>query len=383
MPFEKIFHEGKEIILLGTAHVSEESVSEVLDFIERESPDAIGVELDELRARQLLESKKWQDTDIGEIIRKGQANLFLLTILLSSIQKRIGLSMGIKPGEEMLAAMKKAWEKQKPLYLLDRNVNVTMSRAFHSMGFIEKLKLFLALIEGFFGFGEKVTKEKIEELKKTDVLTTLINEMSMEMPAMKKVLVDERDSYIAKRIISIPEKKILAVVGAGHLYGIKQRIQNGNFEFEETKQENKKSFLSTFFPYFIPLVFIAMVFLIFLNNGFESLLKAGLYWILITGSFASLGALIARAHPYSIIAAFLSAPLTTLHPLIAVGFVVGYVEAKVRTPKVKDFEDLQDIKSLKQISENQVSRIILAVALSNLGATIGSFIGLGAISTLI
>ncbi|MEM4391053.1 MAG: TraB family protein [Candidatus Diapherotrites archaeon] len=207
MPIEKIKFEEKEIILVGTAHISKKSVEEVRETIEKENPDAIGVELDEMRLRQLLEGKKWENTNIGEIINKGQSGILLLTILLSNMQKRIGQELGIKPGEEMLEAIRAAKEKQKPIFLLDRNVNITMKRAFQNMNIIEKAKLIAAITSSLFGIGEQITKEKIEELKKTDIITEIINEMTREMPGLKKALVDERDSYIANNIAKMPGKK--------------------------------------------------------------------------------------------------------------------------------------------------------------------------------
>ncbi|MEM4261998.1 MAG: TraB/GumN family protein [Candidatus Diapherotrites archaeon] len=383
MPIEKIKFEEKEIILVGTAHISKKSVEEVRETIEKENPDAIGVELDEMRLRQLLEGKKWENTNIGEIINKGQSGILLLTILLSNMQKRIGQELGIKPGEEMLEAIRAAKEKQKPIFLLDRNVNITMKRAFQNMNIIEKAKLIAAITSSLFGIGEQITKEKIEELKKTDIITEIINEMTREMPGLKKALVDERDSYIANNIAKMPGKKIVVVVGAGHLQGIKQKIGKETIFENKTEETPQKSLFNKIAPYIIPTIFLTLIILILISNGIEALLKASLYWVIITGSFAALGTIIAKAHPYSIITAFISAPLTTLHPLIAVGFITGYVEAKIRTPKVKDFEDLQNINNLTDLSKNQVTKILLVVALSNLGATIGSFIGIAIISTMV
>jgi pheromone shutdown-related protein TraB len=348
-----------------------------------ENPDTIGIELDENRLHQLLNQNQWNETSIGEIIAKGNAYLFLLTILLTNLQRRLGQNIGIKPGQEMMEAIKIANEKNIPISLLDRNINITMKRAIQEMTIIEKLKLVKSIIQNVFS-QEKITinAELVEKMKEKDTLTQLIDELGKEMPSIKKVLVDERDAFIAQRIMDTPGRKIVAVVGAGHVQGIKKYLG----------KETKISEINTVKPsinwlkiisYSIPLIFFTMLALLIINKGPDSMLKASLYWILATGSLSAIGALIARAHPITIISAFLSAPFTTLHPLLAVGFVTAYVETKLRNPKVKDFENLRKLDTLEDFTKNQVTRILLIMALSNLGATIGVAIAFPTIATML
>lgn len=382
MSVEKLRVNGKEIILVGTAHISQKSVEEVRQVIELEMPDAVGIELDEARLSQLASGNKWQETNIGDIISKGQAYLFLLTLLMANIQRRLGQKLGIRPGEEMMQAINIASEKKIPISLLDRNVNITMKRAFQKMSILEKIKLAGSVFAGFFEEGAELTKEKIEEMKQKDILTELIDQLGKEMPSIKKVLVDERDLFIANRIMQTPGRKIVAVVGAGHVSGILKNLGK-QADLTEISSVKKGFDFVKIIGWLIPLVFFALLGTTLLSKGPDAVIRAGTYWILVTGGFAALGTLIARGHPFTIIAAFLSAPLTTLHPLLAVGFVTAYVEAKIKNPKVRDFESLRELNSLGDFTKNRVTKILIIAAFSNIGATVGTIIGLPLIASLL
>ncbi|MCX6801953.1 MAG: TraB family protein [Candidatus Diapherotrites archaeon] len=190
---ERIEFEGKEIILVGTAHISRESIALVRKTIDEEKPDAVGVELDAQRFSQLKSGRKWMELDIFQVIRSGQSYLLLLNLLLAGLQKRFGDSVGVKPGEEMMEAISAAEKSGANVVLLDRDISITMKRAIGAMGLLEKMKLLSGLFMSFFGFGEKISVEQIEGLKQKDMLTHLIEELGREMPKTKKVLVDERD----------------------------------------------------------------------------------------------------------------------------------------------------------------------------------------------
>ena len=209
-----------------------------------------------------------------------------------------------------------------------------------------------------------------------------MQQLSKEMPSVKSVLVDERDTYIAYSITHSPGKKILAVVGAGHVEGIKKQLGTEVDIQKISKVENGIGILKII-GYSIPVIFIAVIAGIFLTKGLEVTGTAILYWILVTGSLSALGALLARGHPFSIISAFLAAPLTTLHPFLAAGWVAGYVEAKMKNPKVKDFENLRNLNSFSDFSKNQVTKILLVVAFANIGATIGTIIAFPLIASLL
>jgi len=381
LEIERIFFEGKEIVLVGTAHISQKSVELVKQTIESENPNVVGIELDPQRLEVLINEKKWKEMDISQVIREGKSHLFLLNLLLSNIQRNFGEQVGVSPGSEMLEAIKCANEKNIPIALLDRDVKITLKRAMNRMSFIEKLKLGISIIAGMFG-GEKLSQEKIEELKQKDSLNHLMQELGKEMPSIKEVLVDERDLFIANKILNIESKKIVAVVGLGHIEGIKKFLDKKRDIGQISFVKEKKS-VWRHAKWIVPALFIALLAYAFYTKGIDSILNFLAYWILITGTFSALGALISRAHPYSIATAFVAAPLTTLHPVLAAGWFSGLMEAKMRKPKVKDFEELNKLNSLGDFSRNNVTHILIVTALTNLGATIGVVVAFPIIIKLI
>ncbi len=384
MELERLKIGEKHVLLLGTAHVSGKSIEDVREAVETEKPDCIGVELDINRLRQLREGNKWRETDIGKIISSGQAYLFLFTLLLANFQRSLGQKLGIKPGTEMVEAVRIAEETKTPVMLLDRDVNVTLKRAMEKMSLFEKAKFLYSIFAGFFAEGKGgVTKEIVEEMKEKDVLNRLLQELSRELPSVKSVLVDERDAYIAQAILASPGRKILAVVGAGHVDGIKRHFDEKVDMRKITSVKKPGMDFVKIVGYAIPAVFVALIAVLFLTKGGTVTVTAIAYWVLATGTLAALGALVARGHPFTVLAAFLAAPITTLHPLLAAGWVAGYVEARLRSPKVKDFESLNNLNSLGDFTRNQVTRILLVVALANVGATIGVVIGFPLVASLL
>ncbi len=382
METERIFVEGKEIVLVGTAHISGKSVELVEKTIQDEKPDIVGVELDEQRFHQLKHQEEWKELDIGKIVSTGQTYLLLLNLLLANMQRQLGQQVGIRPGQEMLQAVEAAEKNNIPVVLLDRSARITLKRALAALGFIEKIKLLFSITVAIFGGGkEMITAEKVEELKRKDVMTELMNELSGEMTSIKKVLVDERDIVIANRIMDSPGKKIVAVVGAGHVDGIKKHLGKKREIGVLLKVEKKRSILK-YVAYAIPAAFVVLVAYLFMSKGFNVGLNALIYWVLINGTLSALGVLVARGHIVSAIVAFVAAPITTLHPLLAAGWFAGLAEAKIRNPKVKDFENLRNLNSFGDFTRNQVTRILLVVAFANIGATIGTLIAFPAIATL-
>ncbi len=376
MSVEKIKINDKEIILVGTAHISEKSVELVSETIEKENPDSVGIELDFQRFKQLKSGKKWSETNISFIVKSGQTYLFLINLMLANMQRKLGDELGIKPGAEMIQAYEIAKEKNLKIELLDRDVQITLKRAFAFTGLMEKMKIIWHVISGFFSEKEELTKEKIESLKEKDVMTELMKELSNTAPTIKKVLVDERDLFIANRIINSDSKKIVAVVGAGHLEGIKKAL-NEKVDLKPLMVvPKKKSVLGTILKYSIPALFIAFLVYAFYNKGINASVELIVLWFAITGIFSALGALLARAHPMSILAAFIAAPFTTLHPALAAGWFAGATEIKFNSPKVKDFESLNKLDSVNAFYSNKVTKILLVTALTNLGATIGVVIAL-------
>jgi len=378
---ERILIDGKEIILVGTAHVSSESVKLVEETILAERPEVVGVELDDQRFAQLRQGEGWREQNVMDLLSKGQAYLFLLNLMLANMQRKIGESLGVKPGSEMLKAVEIAEKEGLKIALLDRNVKITLKRAFNKTSLGEKLKIGFGIIVGLFAGGgdeaQKITKEKVEEMQQKDIMTELIKELSKEAPSIKQVLVDERDFYIAQKILECDCKKIVAVVGAGHVDGIKGHLHNGIQSVAELeKAPEKKNWILEILKYGIPALFVAFLVWGFYNNGIQGGVEVFLSWFLITAIFSAIGAIIARAHPLSILTAFVAAPFTTLHPALASGWFAALAEAKFRKPKVKDFEGLNKLESFGDFQRNNVTHLLIVAAFTNIGSTIGVIIAL-------
>lgn len=389
MNVERIQLGDKTVFLVGTAHISQASVELVKQTIQTEKPDFVGVELDEQRFHQLMNQKKWQETNVSEVISQGKTHLLLLNIFLSNMQRRLGETVQVKPGQEMIDAISEAQKINASVALLDRNLEVTMKRATGMIGFFEKLKLGWYLLSGFFVENEAITPEKIEELKQSDMVTKLIDELGQKAPTLKKVLVDERDSFIAERIRQTPAKKMVVVVGAGHMNGIKKKLiefendRSKKINLDELMQLPKKKSILGLLKWVIPLLFVVFLGWIFLNKGIETSVQFIGYWILITGGLSAIGAALAKSHPFAIATAFITAPLTTLHPFLASGWFAAIVEAKYKNPTVNDFEKLNTLNSYSDFEKNKVTHLLLVAAYTNLGSTIGVLIAFPALVHLL
>ncbi len=381
-PFERVKLADKEILLLGTAHVSEKSVDKVLELIEEEKPDCIALELDRARFEQLVREKVWREANVFEVVREGKTYLLLFNLVLSSMQRKLGEQLGVKPGSEMLAAAKAAEQKGIPIALVDRDIRVTMKRALAAMSIFEKLKLLFQLLLYSLGFGGRITKEEVEKLKSKDVLSMLIQELAKEFPSIKTVLVDERDQYIAYKLKTLKAKKVLAIIGAGHLSGIKESLKR-DVDITKLKHEPKSRNYALFLKVLLPLVLILLISLGVYFKGAQFALNAFLIWFFVNATLSSLGAIIARAHWKSVLAAFISAPLTSLHPALAAGWFAGIMEARVRPVRVLDLEDLNKIDSLKDFQRNRFAHVLVVTALVNAGSTIATFLSLYLIATML
>jgi pheromone shutdown-related protein TraB len=381
---KRINYDGKEIIIVGTAHVSQKSVELAEKTILEENPDCIGIELDKDRLEQLMAGTKWKEMNIIEVIKSGKTYLLLLNIMMANLQKKIGKSIGIEPGAEMLASIKKSQELQKPIVLLDRDVKVTLKRTLNSMSLIEKGKFLFSIIGGFFVAEKKLGVEEIEALKDEDLLNKLMKELGKQFPSMKKALVDERDEFIAEMIVHSPGKKIVAIVGAGHTSGIIEALERKNKpDLRKLLETNDKKNYLWFLKYLIPASIIAIIAYGFYVKGASLGLDILIAWFVSTGFFASLGALIARAHPLSILTAFVVAPFTVLHPALAAGWFSALAESKFNPPRVMDFESISSINGIGSLYKNRVTRLLVIAALTNIGATIGTLIILPHILSLL
>ena len=367
--------EDKEIILLGTAHVSNESADLVADVIEEERPDTVSVELCESRYQAMTQENRWKDMDLIKVIKEKKAFLLLSNLMLAAFQKKIGKKLGIKPGAEMLRAIKTAEKVNAEIHLADRDIRTTLSRAWRLMGFWTKMKLLVQLITSI-GEVDSIEKEDIEKMKEKDVLEALLAEIGDLLPELRRVLIDERDQYLAAKIRTAPGKKIVAVVGAGHVPGI-QKQWNEPVDIAALEALPPKGKVFGFLKWGIPAVVIALIIFGFFMAGADAGTHMIKWWILANGIFAGLGAAIALAHPLTILTAVVASPITSLNPMIAAGWVAGLVEIFLRKPKVKDFERLpEDIVSVKGFWKNKISRILLIVVLTNMGSSLGAFVAI-------
>ncbi len=380
MPIERFEHNGKEIILVGTAHVSKKSCEEVEETIKKEKPDVVAIELDENRYHALKNKESWHDTEIKQVIKDGQTYLFLSSLIISNMQKKIGKDLGVDPGAEMLSAIDAAEKAKTKLEFIDRDVQVTLRRAFNSMSILEKAKIVKSLFVDT--LIADIDEDFIEKLKEEDTLHDAMDELAKTVPSVKRILVDERDIYMAGMLQKIEGKKIVAVVGAGHVGGIKRAI-NFPIVFSKLQAPVKKKKKIKVVGLIIPALLLGLLIYGFATKGLGTTLHMLMWWFLINGTLSAIGAAAALGHPLSILTAFVAAPFTSVNPLLAAGWFAGYVEAKIRNPKVKDFKSLNKLDSMKAYWKNQVTRILLVVAFANLGSIIGTFIALPVVMSLL
>jgi len=373
--------DGRVIHLVGTAHVSSESVELVKKTIDDVGPDVVAVELCQQRHDAILDQRRWDDTELEKVIREGKTYLFLMQLMLSNFQRSIGDELGVKPGSEMLESIKIAKERGIRVALVDRDIKISLKRTLNSLSLKEKFKLLYGMVWEMFGERESA-EDLMKQLDDGDIFTSMVEELGREVPSIKKTLLDERDRYIANKLLDTEGKSIVAVLGAGHINGIKEIIE---LEYSKSKGDReielieldiipKSNSVWKYLGYLVPVLIVVLVAAGFFLKGdvfvFESVLK----WVVINGSLSALGALIAFAHPLSILTAFVAAPLTSLNPLLAAGWFAGLMEAKMRKPKVKDFEGLLKLNSLRDYWGNGVTRILLVIAFANLGSGLGTYI---------
>ena len=368
-------HDGKRIILVGTAHVSKESVELVKAVIEDVNPDTVCVELCESRANAIRQKDRWQEMDIIKVIKEKKAFLLLSNLMLASFQKRIAAQLEVAPGQEMIQAMDSAESVGAAVHLADRDIRTTLSRTWRSMGLWSKVKLIFQLILSL-GEVDEISEADVEKMKQQDMLASILDEVGKSMPQVRTTLIDERDRYLTEKIRTAPGETIVAVVGAGHVPGMKQ-CWDQPIDLNALETLPPKSPLSGFLKWFIPVCICTLIIYGFFRGGASAGADMVAWWVLANGILAGLGALIALGHPLTILSSVLAAPLTSLNPMIAAGWVSGLVEAFSRKPKVKDFENLpNDILSIKGFWRNKVTRILLVVVFTNLGSAAGTFVAI-------
>ncbi|MFZ4453952.1 TraB/GumN family protein [Salibacterium aidingense] len=362
----------KEIVLIGTAHVSRQSAEQVKEVIEEEKPDSVCIELDEQRYQSMTERDRWKNMDIFKVIKEKKASLLLMNLAISSFQKRTAQQFGIKSGQEMMQGMESAQDTGAELVLADRDIQVTFSRIWHQVGFWGKAKLLMMIVFSIFN-KESISEEELEKMKSQDMLNSMLDDLTENFPRLKTPLIDERDQYLSHKIKEAPGDKVVAVLGAAHVPGIKKEIyQKQNLP---ALLHRPVSVAPKVIAWTIPILIVAVIAYTFYANPSAGLQQT-ISWLLWNGSFSALGAAVALGHPLTVLTAFVAAPLTSLNPVIAAGWFAGIVQAYLRRPNVQDFETLSDdVHSAKGFWGNKVTRILLIVVLANVGSTLGTMIG--------
>lgn len=376
--------QGREFILLGTAHISHESIVQVTTSIRDEAPDCVAIELDEQRYASMKNPEAWKNLDIVKVLKGGQGFVLMANLVLASFQKRMGADVGVKPGEDMKAAITVAEEMNVPAVMVDRPIQMTLKRAWAKNSLWGKCKLLAVLLSSAFEKSE-ISAEEIERLKNESEMDSMMNEIAEYLPAVKEVLIDERDRYLASRIWDAKvngeaAKKIVAVLGAGHLPGVVRHLEalaagTVSSDTTEISQLPPSGIGGKVAGLVFPVLIVGLIVAGFFTGGARASLDMLVQWVLWNGSLAALGALVAGGHILTVLAGFVGAPLATLNPVVAVGLFTGLVQAWVNKPKVEDMERLSDdATSIKGIYKNRILRVLLVFFLSSIGGVIGNFI---------
>ncbi|MEO8603601.1 MAG: TraB/GumN family protein [bacterium] len=368
--------DGRTFVLVGTAHISRESAELVERVIAAERPDCVCIELDQRRYDALANRTKLESLDLKAVIRNRQLAPLLFNLILASYQKQLGGALGVIPGSELLAAAQTAERLGVPVQLCDRDVRVTLKRAWAALSLWRKAELIAALGTSMLETPE-LDEEELRRLRQQDVLSRLMAELGEAFPALKKVLIDERDAYLATRLRQAPGTLVVAVVGAGHIAGMRQALSVSQpADLAGLDSVPPPSQAARLAGWSIPLVILAGLLAIGLRHGADAVGSNALFWILATGTPGVVGALLALAHPLTIVATFLSAPITTLSPLIGVGYVAAFVQAWVRPPLVREIQSVtDDVRVAKRWWSNRLLRICLVFLLTTIGTSLGTLVG--------
>ncbi len=382
-PQRSVIIDHTEVVLLGTAHISQQSADDVREAIDAGGHEAVAVELCQPRYQRLTGDDDWHDIDLFRIVRSGRAGMVAAQLALSAYQKRLADQLGIEVGAEMRAAIDAAGSRELPLWLIDRNIGVTLRRLVRAVPWWQRWTLITGLVTSLVA-RPQLGEQEIESLKEKDILESTFTEFAQQSPALYEVLITERDRYMAarlrERIRHEHPGRVLAVVGAGHLAGIAEQLERTpapDPEAECAALENMppRSRLTRALPWLVVAIIISGFIIGFVRNPQLGWRLVG-DWILINGGLCALGTAIARGHPLSILTAFVAAPLTSLNPTIGSGMVVAAVETMLRRPRPGDFETLREqLTRPRDWWSNRVTRILLVFVFSTAGSAIGTYVG--------
>lgn len=368
--------DGRRIYLVGTAHISQESVDLVREVIEHEQPDAVCIELDERRHKALSEQKRWEGTDLREVIRKRQLATLLVNFMLASYQKRLGGKLGVMPGSELLEASRVAKEHGLPVSLVDRDVRITLRRAWSALSAWKKSMLLSGLLSSSFETPE-LDEEELRRIRQKDVLSELMEDLGKAMPALKRALIDERDRFLAQKILDTEGDCLVAVVGAGHVQGMKRALMSGERADLDALNELPPSGNGLkLFGWAVSAAILSSIAWIGYTKGAEAAGDNAAYWFLANAVPCAIGTALALGHPAAILAGFISAPFTSLTPLIGAGYVTAFVQVYFKPPRVIEFQSVgEDIAHARGWWSSRLMRVFLVFLLSGIGSMIGTWVG--------
>lgn len=372
----RVHADGREYLLVGTAHISRESADAVERVIEAERPDCVAVELDTRRYDALSQRRGLESLDLREVIRNRQLAPLLVNLVLASYQRQLGGALGVAPGSELLAAVRSAEAHGIPVRLCDRDVRITLRRAWAALSMWRKAELVAALLHASLS-PPTLSEDALRSLRQEDVLSRLMADLGDAFPALKRVLIDERDTYLAEQLRRAPGTRIVAVVGAGHLAGMRAALVDGRAtDLSALEAIPPVSFATKLGGWSIPAVIVLSLLAIGIRKGPAAVGDNLLFWVVATGLPGLVGAIVALAHPATAAATFLAAPVTTLSPLIGVGYVAAFVEAYVRPPLVREIQTVaDDVRFPRRWWQNRVLRICLVFLLTTIGTALGALFG--------
>jgi pheromone shutdown-related protein TraB len=332
------------------------------------------VELCQKRYENFKNRDQWKKTDVFTIIKEKKVLLLMTNLIMSSFYRKLGKELDVMPGAEMMEGAKEAEKRNINLVLADRNIDITLKRVWSGLSFGQKIKCASNLVSMLFLPMEKIDKDAVEELKKGDNIGSAIDELAREFPGIKNRLVDERDYYLAEKIRTANGTKIVAVLGAAHCKGVSQCIKKP-FDLSEIEKVPPKSIIPALIGWFLCAAFVSLLAYGFIKGGVETGVNSIILWSAITAGFSALGCMLAFAHPLAILAALLSAPLITIIPMIATGWIAGIVQALIKKPTAADMENIPvDTETFKGFWKNSLTRVLLVIIFTNIGASIGKFV---------
>ena len=373
-----MFDRSDRVRVIGTAHISSSSVAAVKAQIDAFQPDIVAVELCASRHTALTSNRRLDKEGLLKVVKEGKAPLVMLQSLLAAEQRKMGLDEGEQPGAELLAAVKTAEEANLEVALIDRDIQTTLRRAWKRMKFFEKVKILWSLL----GDDEDDDAPEVSQLlEDQDLLSSLMEELKTFSPGAGAVLIDERDAYLAGKIAALEkssDKRILAVVGAGHLKGIEAHLNDSTQPHEADLKElevlPKRGRFAKAIPWILPVLVMGMVAYFASQGDAEDILTLFTVWTAANAVFAALGCILARGHPLAILTAALASPITSLNPTLAAGWFAGYVQLKLREPTAEDLQNFLKMDDLGAFWSNRAGRVLLVTALTNLGSMAGAWV---------